>query len=37
MSKIYKSALELIGNTPVIELTRIEKDLGLNAKILVKI
>lgn len=37
MSKIYKSALELIGNTPVLELTRIEKDLGLKAKLLVKI
>lgn len=37
MSKIYKSALELIGNTPVLELTRIEKDLGLKARLLVKI
>lgn len=37
MSKIYKSVNELIGNTPILELTNIEKDLELNAKILVKL
>ena len=33
MSKIYKSADELIGRTPLLELTHIEKSLGLQAKI----
>ena len=37
MSKIYKSAAELIGNTPLVEVTNIEKDLGLKAKVLVKL
>lgn len=37
MSKIYKSADQLIGNTPLVELTKIEKELGLEAKILAKL
>lgn len=37
MSKIYKSADQLIGNTPLVELTRIEEELGLEAKILAKL
>lgn len=34
---IYKNALELIGKTPLIELTNIEKELGLKAKLLAKV
>ena len=37
MSKFYKSALELIGKTPLVEVTNIEKELGLEAKVLVKL
>ena len=37
MSKVYKSALELIGKTPLVEVTNIEKELGLKAKVLVKL
>lgn len=37
MSKIYKSADQLIGNTPLVELTKIEEELGLEAKILAKL
>lgn len=37
MSKIYTSADELIGKTPLLELTHIEKKLGLKAKILAKL
>ena len=37
MSKIYKGALELIGNTPLVEVTNLEKELGLEARILVKL
>ena len=37
MSKIYKSAEQLIGNTPLVELARIEEALGLEAKILAKL
>ena len=37
MSKVYKSALELIGKTPLVEVTNIEKKLGLEAKVLVKL
>ncbi len=37
MSKIYTSADQLIGNTPLLELTNIEKHFGLNAKILAKV
>ena len=37
MSKIYKGATELIGNTPLVEVTNIEKKLDLKATILVKL
>ena len=37
MSKIYTSADQLIGRTPLLELTHIEKSLGLKAKILAKL
>ena len=37
MSKIYKSALELIGNTPLVEVANIERELGLEARVLVKL
>ena len=37
MSKIYKSALELVGNTPIVEVSNIEKDLKLEATVLVKL
>ena len=29
MSKIYKGTLGLIGNTPLVEVVNIEKELGL--------
>ena len=37
MSKIYKGTLGLIGNTPLVEVINIEKDLGLEATLLVKL
>ena len=37
MAKIYKSALELIGNTPLVEVTKIEKEKELDATLLVKL
>ena len=37
MSKIYTSADQLIGHTPLLELTHIEKKEGLNARILAKL
>ncbi len=37
MAHIYKSADQLIGNTPLLEVSGIEKQLGLKAKILVKL
>ena len=37
MSRIYKSNAELVGNTPLVEVTNIEKELGLEAKVLVKL
>ena len=37
MSHIYTSAAELIGRTPLLELTHIEKELGLKAKLLAKL
>lgn len=36
MSSIYKSADELIGNTPLLELSHIEKAENLDAKIIAK-
>ena len=37
MANIYTSADQLIGKTPLLELSHIEKELGLNAKILAKL
>lgn len=37
MSKIYTSADQLIGKTPLLELTNLEKSLGLKAKVLAKL
>lgn len=37
MAKIYKGASELIGKTPLVEVVNIEKELGLEAKVLVKL
>ena len=37
MSKIYRSADELIGKTPLLELVHIEKEFNLKAKILAKL
>ena len=37
MSTIYKGTLELIGNTPLVEVTNIEKELDLGARLLVKL
>ena len=37
MSKIYTSADQLIGRTPLLELVHLEKELGLEAKILAKL
>jgi len=37
MSNIYKGTLALIGNTPLVEVINIEKDLGLEARVLVKL
>lgn len=37
MPDIYKGTLELIGNTPLVEVINIEKELGLEAKVVVKL
>ncbi|MCR4611997.1 MAG: cysteine synthase A [Lachnospiraceae bacterium] len=37
MANIYKGISELIGNTPLVEVTNIEKELGLEATVLVKL
>ena len=37
MSKIYTSADQLIGGTPLLELTHIEKEFGLKARLLAKL
>ena len=37
MSKIYTSAAELVGKTPLLELTHVEKAYGLKAKIYAKL
>ena len=37
MSRIYKGTLGLIGNTPLVEIANVEKDLQLDAAILVKL
>ena len=36
-TKIYTSADQLIGKTPLLELTRIEEELGFKAKVLAKL
>ncbi len=37
MSKIYKGTVDLIGNTPLVELTHIEEKYGLEARLLAKV
>ena len=37
MAKIYKGALGLIGNTPLVEISNIEKELSIPAAVLVKL
>lgn len=37
MKKVYKGVLGLIGNTPLVEVENIERELGLEAKVLVKL
>ena len=37
MGKIYKNAAELVGNTPLLEVTHFEKDNNLEATVLVKL
>lgn len=37
MAKIYKGTLGLIGNTPLVEVANVEKELGLEATLLVKL
>ena len=37
MANIYKGALDLVGNTPLMEAVNIEKELGLEATVLVKL
>ena len=37
MAKIYNGTIDLIGNTPLVEVKNIEKELGLEARILVKL
>ena len=37
MANIYKGTLGLVGNTPLVEVANIEKELGLKATVLVKL
>ena len=37
MSNIYQGTLGLIGNTPLVELTHVEKAYGLEARLLAKL
>ena len=37
MAKIYNGIIDLIGNTPLVEVKNIEKELGLEARVLVKL
>ena len=37
MVKIYNGTIDLIGNTPLVEVKNIEKELGLEARVLVKL
>ena len=34
---VYKSVTELVGHTPLLELTKLEKENGLKAKVVVKL
>ena len=37
MKKIYSGTLGLIGNTPLVEVVNVERELGLEATVLVKL
>ena len=37
MARIYQGTAELIGNTPLVAVTNLKKELGLQADILVKL
>ena len=37
MSQIYQSLTQLVGNTPLLEVSNIEKKLGLKARVVVKL
>ena len=37
MANIYKGTIGLIGNTPLVEVGNVEKELGLEATVLVKL
>ena len=37
MAKIYNGTIDLMGNTPLVEVKNIEKELGLEARVLVKL
>ena len=37
MSNVYKGTLGLIGNTPLVEIANVERDLGLEATLIVKL
>ena len=37
MGKVYQNVTELIGHTPLLEVQNIESELGLKAKLLVKL
>ena len=37
MKKVYTNVLDLIGHTPLVEVVNMEKELGLEAKVLVKL
>ncbi len=37
MSGIYKGTLGLIGNTPLVEIVNVEKELGLEATVVAKL
>ena len=37
MANVYKGVLGIIGNTPIVEAVNIEKELGLKARLLVKL
>ena len=37
MAQIYRSVEELVGKTPLLELSRLEKQLNLKAKLLAKL